>query len=137
MTTISIKEFRKLVPQKEESIHKQFTDWLKLQHPKLIFRTDLGGIRIPIGQAVKYKNLQSSRAYPDVFIAYPCGGFSGLFLELKKDDFKMHKRDGSFLNDHVKEQYAMIVRLNLLGYAAYFATGFEKAKTLTENYLSK
>lgn len=102
----------------DTQLNNQFSDYMKQNHPKIIY------------SPFTHNSLEMS-----AFLAYPCGGFSGLFLELKKEDFKIHKRDGAFVNEHVKEQYAMIVRLNLLGYAAYFACGFEEAKRLTENYL--
>ena len=122
---------------KEKNIHKQVTVYLKLQYPKLIFRTDFSaGARMTIGQAVQHKQLQSGSGYPDLFIAKACKGFHGLFLELKRDVGEVFKKDGSLkAGDHITEQAAMIERLNILGYKALFACGFDHAKRVIDEYL--
>lgn len=96
---------------KEANIHYQVAQYIKIQYPNVIFRTDFAaGIKMTMGQATRHKSLQSGRAYPDLFIAQPKlnlkedGGFiitylghplepptlshtyCGLYLELKQED---------------------------------------------------
>jgi hypothetical protein len=142
-------------PPKESSIHKQVANYLKLQYPNIIFRTDFSaGARMSIGQASIHSGLQSDKSYPDLFIAKPCNGYHGLYLELKRDVSEIFKKDmtlkrkmipiykrlkGVLLRvgeyDHIGEQAKMIQRLNELGYHALFACGFEHAKKAIDEYL--
>lgn len=121
----------------EKNVHRQFTEYLKYQYPKLIFRTDFAaGIKMTIGQAVQHKNLQSDPGFPDVFIAEPRPGYHGLFIELKRSHGDVYKRDGSFVaNRRIQAQARMLERLNRLGYKALFACGFDQAKAEADKYL--
>lgn len=124
---------------KEETIHEQVVKYLKFQYPKILFRTDFAaGIKMTIGQAVKHKKLQQSRAWPDIFVAKPYNGYCGLFLELKRDVSEIFKKDGSLVkNEHIREQAALIKQLNELGYKAMFACGFDHARKAIDEYLKQ
>lgn len=123
---------------KEEDVHSQVAKYLKLQYPKVLFRTDFAaGLRMTIGQAVKHKKIQQGRAWPDLFIAHPAAGYHGLFLELKRDISEIVNKNGSLKNsDHLDEQRAMIAHLNNIGYKAVFACGFDHAKKVIDEYLN-
>lgn len=87
-----------------------------------------------MGQAVRHKRLQYSRAFPDLFIAQPRNGKAGLFLELKARN--IYKKDGTLLaNPHVAEQAEMLAELRIRGYEAQFAVGFDKAREIIDRYL--
>jgi hypothetical protein len=121
----------------EALVHEQVCQYLRLQYPEVMFRTDLGGIRLTIGQAAKVKRLQAGRAFPDLFVAEPCGGFHGLFIELKREGVRVRKADGTLMaNEHIREQNAVIEELTKRGYYATFASGFEQAKAVLDHYLS-
>jgi len=60
---------------------------------------------------------------------------SGLFLELKRAGARLKKRDGSWVNQHVAEQAAVLDNLCEQGYIAQFAVGYEEAVQLIESYL--
>ncbi|HRQ17749.1 MAG TPA: hypothetical protein PL085_11780 [Agriterribacter sp.] len=121
----------------EETLQQSVVRYITLQYPDVIVRSDLSGIKLTIGQAVKVKKLQSSRAFPDVFIAEPKNGYSGLFLELKKSFDEVYKKDGELRNvEHIQEQADMLHRLNCKGYCAMFATGFDDAKNIIDKYLN-
>ena len=60
---------------------------------------------------------------------------AGLFIELKKDGTRLHKKDGSWATDHIAEQAETLQALRDRGYQAYFAVGFEEAKKLIDDYL--
>ncbi len=120
----------------EEQLHQHITDYLRLQYPNILWRTDMGGIRLTPGLRAKAKRVQGVRAWPDLFIAEPRKGKNGLFIELKKEGTHLYKKDGSLVaNAHYHEQAKVLKRLETLGYKAVFAVGFEEAKKLIDNYL--
>lgn len=134
---------RRLTKYNSEAVlHQQVVNYLKLQYPNVLFRTDFAaGIKMTPGQAVKHKKLQAGRAWPDLFIAEPAYktfkyDWCGLFIELKKEGTKIYRRDGELVaNEHIREQAEVLDRLQQLGYKAEFACGFEEAKQIIDEYL--
>jgi len=123
----------------EETIQNQICQYVKVQYPNVLFNTDLSGIKLPMGLAVKVSKLRSSRAFPDLVFYEPrkINGkmYYGLFIELKKDGVKIFKRNGAVVaNGHIKEQIKMITKLSEKGYYACFAIGFDEAKEIIDNY---
>ena len=130
---------------KESDLQVQVADYLRLQYPDVIFRSDFGaGIKLTIGQAAKQARQNGGiKGYPDMFIAAPVFDpddescvVCGLFLELKVKGTRLKKKNGEWANDHIAEQAKMMDRLNKLGYFAAFAVGFDEAKELIDSYLS-
>lgn len=135
------------MPGSEESLHLMVCDYLRLQYPKVLFRTDFAaGTKLSMGQAAKNKRLQSCRAWPDLFVAEPIywweddssQSFDGLFLELKKESTKLFLRDGVTMvaDPHLREQAEVLDELQRRGYQAQFAVGFDEARQLIDSYLS-
>lgn len=132
----STKKPRAKSRKQEESMQKAVCTWLKFQYCDVIFRSDGGGIRLTMGQAMKVKAIQHSRSFPDLFICEARGGYHGLFLELKRKDESVWLRDGALtVNPHIREQYEMIKELRKRGFCADFAVGFDDAKKKINNYL--
>jgi hypothetical protein len=122
--------------QPESTVHSQVCQYLKIQYPKVLFNTDLSGIKLTIGQARKIKALRSGRAWPDLFIVEPNCGLSGLFIELKSPKVKIFKSNGEMVSDpHIREQAAMLKELQGKCYKAVFACGFDEAKRIIDDYL--
>jgi hypothetical protein len=122
--------------QTESKVHSQVCKYLNYQYPKVLFNTDLSGIKLTIGQAKKVKTLRSGRAWPDIFISEPRCGYHGLYLELKAQDVTIVKQNGELVsNEHIQEQYKMMCALESLGYMARFACGFDQAKQIIDEYL--
>jgi len=123
----------------EKEIHLNVCTYLKTQYKKVIFTSDLSGLKLTIGQAVQVKKVRSSNGIPDILIFKPKieDGkiWHGLFIELKKDNVKLFKKDGSFKSEHIKEQFEMRLKLVDLGYFVNFAIGFEDAKKLIDWYM--
>lgn len=152
MPTIAKPKLKK-PKQKEASVHYQVAQYMKLQYPDVIFRTDFAaGIRMTMGQAVKHKSLQSSRAYPDLFVAKvvpsdgiggklsitrPDAGYAGLYIELKRPNTKLKKQNGEWASEHIAEQAEVLEKLRAEGYKAEFAVGFEEAKQIIDEYLKR
>ncbi|HTJ53747.1 MAG TPA: hypothetical protein VL443_30035 [Cyclobacteriaceae bacterium] len=120
--------------KKEESLQIAVSNYLRLQYPNVIFTAESSGLKLTIGQAVKAKKLRSSRGLPDMIILEPRGNYKGLCIELKT--VSPYRKDGKLKTDqHLQEQEELLTRLNAKGYGALFATGFDKAKTIIDEYM--
>jgi len=120
----------------EEKIHKQICDYLKLQYPKVLFNTDMSGLKLPIGQAVKAAKLRSGKGFPDLHIYKPNRHYHGLFLEVKRET--PYKKDGKLKADErAKNQERVMGELRMQGYYADFVWTFDMAKSLIDNYMNK
>lgn len=124
----------------EEELCLQLARWMQLQYPTVPFHFDFGsGTKLNMSQARRQRALNAP-GWPDLFIAYAtfvpntssiCGG---LFLELKRQGTRIKKRDGSWANDHIAEQAAVLDKLAQQGYVAQFAVGFDEATALIDSY---
>jgi len=120
--------------KQEESLHKAVCNFLKLQFPDLIFTSESGGIRLTMGQAVKAKSLRSESKLPDLLVMEPRGGYSGLFIEIKKESVWL--RDGSLSKDkHVQAQGKVLDRLKNKGYYAVFGCGIDGTMSIINTYM--
>lgn len=120
---------------KEYIICKQIATYLRLQYPDVIFRFDMAGLNLSMAQAGMNKVIQCGKGWPDLFIAEPRHPYKGLFLEIKADGVKLHKKDMSFTSPHLEEQNYMMLRLRKRGYSANFVIGFDQAKNEIDMYL--
>lgn len=120
----------------EEQIHKALVDYIDLQYPLLIYRTDGAGLKLPIGQAKKFAAMQKGRAYPDLFIAEARHAFHGFYLEIKAGRGEVYKKNGDLRDSkHIVEQRAMLSALNSRGYFAAFGMGIDHCKDLVDEYM--
>lgn len=150
---------------REHQLYEEIARYMQREHPKVVYRFDIAAdLKLTKGQAVKFKRLHPNRGYPDLFIAYPVFKvptkkenqkaydeygydvgmaqiivehlYAGLYLELKAEGNSPFKKDGSLKKDkHLEEQQAMLEWLRKCRYKAEFATGFEEAKRIIEDYL--
>lgn len=123
--------------RKEENIQIALADFMRWQYPNVVFRSDFAaGIKMSMGQAIKHKRMQHSRAFPDFQICKPMGKYAGLFLELKKSREGVWLKNGQLsTNQHIQEQSAMLKKLGGEGYKAVFACGIEEAINEVKEYL--
>jgi len=141
----------------EYTLQKQLAAYLRLQYPRVLFRSDAAGLNLSKAQAGMNKAIQYGRGWPDLFIAEPMlrDGkmlYAGLFLELKaegtpiirsKDASKPLKgeavlrRKGDFFDAHIQEQAEMLLKLAGRGYLCKFAVGFNQAKAFIDAYLDE
>lgn len=118
---------------KEEIIHHQVCQYIRMQYPDVIFTSEPSGLKLPIGLAVKLKRLRSGSKLPDLWILERRGNFGGLFIELKADN--IYNKKGGFASPHIADQAKVLDRLRAKGYAATFAIGFDDAKKEIDMYM--
>jgi hypothetical protein len=127
----------------EESIQRQVCQYLRLQYPHVIFRSDYAsGLHLTAHQARLHAAMQSGRAWPDLFVYHPrkVDGqqYAGLALELKKEGTVITLKNGNMTaNLHIREQAAMLDELSKRGYWADFAVGFDDAINKIDHYMGK
>jgi hypothetical protein len=113
--------------------------WLDVYYPHAYYRSDLGGIRLTKGLAIKAKNIQKHRGHPDFAIYEPSGKFPCLILELKIDESDVFlKRGGIPSGDkgtHLLEQVAMILMLRERGFAVDLTIGQQQTEQMIGRYL--
>lgn len=135
--------FKKNTKVKESKIQVEVCEYLKDNYPDVIFQCDLAS-GMNLGKHIGGMNarLRSSRGLPDLFIAKTKHlnntiWWSGLFIELKRDGSSPYLKNGKLSsNPHVKEQAAILKRLEEQGYKAVFATGAKEAIEIIDEYLS-
>jgi hypothetical protein len=120
----------------EAQIHEAVCNYIKLQYPKVMFNSDMSGVKLTKLQAVRAAKLRSSKGFPDLVIYESRGKFKALFIELKKDRDELFCKDGLFRKtEHIANQRIMLNRLSELGYEAVFACGFDEVKDIIDEYL--
>ena len=121
---------------KEEAVHIAICDYIRAKYPYAIFTSESSGIRVFWKQAKALKRMRSSAGLPDIMIFEPRKSYYGLFLEVKREDFSVYKKDGGLVsNAHIQEQENILFRLKQRGYMAEFVRGFDDAKAIIDYYL--
>lgn len=101
--------------------------WFRLQYSKwafLLFAIPNGGKRNAI-TAAKLKAEGVVAGVPDLFLAIPCGGYSGLFIEMKNG------KKGRLS----ESQESMIKELRAVGYRVEICRDFECFCSAVGDYL--
>ena len=57
-----------------------FMEYMDLQYPNIMVTGNLGGIRLPIGLAVKAKKMGRNKDFPDIEIHASRGNHCGLYI---------------------------------------------------------
>ncbi len=121
---------------KESDIYKELA--IYLLRKKLLYRFDIAAdIKLTKGQAKKVKaTFKHRRGYPDLFILEPVYGYSGLFLEIKKEYSDAFKLDGGLKKSvHLEEQDAYHKSLRSRGYCVEWGLGLKDCVEKIEKYL--
>lgn len=121
----------------EYTLYKQLATYLRYQYRNILYHFDPTGLNLSKAQSGMLKAIQNHRGYPDLVIYEPRNGYHGLFIELKRDGERIHKRDGSTATEHIAEQLDCLQELRIRGYKAEIAVGFEEAKNLIDEYLKQ
>lgn len=117
--------------------HSMICSYMRTNFPHVVFLSDASGIKMTMGQAIKWKGMRSGNGIPDLIILQPSKQYYGLMIELKKTGEKIYKKDGSLKTDHLKEQATVLSILRIKGYKAEFAIGFTQARDLIIEYMKQ
>lgn len=121
----------------EYRLQKQISTYIRRQYPEVMFRADLGGTYMTVGQRNKMLALQDGRKWPDLYIFEPKGGYHGLIIEIKKNISALYKADGiTYKSKHIVRQAETLALLREKGYLALFGYEFEGIKKLIDEYLA-
>ena len=102
----------------------------------MLYVSDMAGINIggmygALNSAVQKPNFKKL----DITIFEPCGGYHGLFIELKQESPYTNK--GKLKqNAHLQSQASSMEKLRAKGYACHFAWTFEQVQQIVTNYLN-
>lgn len=126
-TSIALKRPRK--HPREDVEHEQVMSWARIQKFRggkvatFIHHSPNGGKRSKT-EAARFKRMGTQAGFPDLFCYVPCGGYHGLFIELKAHDGKLSPM-----------QKIMLAKLEEEGYCCKVCYGFEQAKREICKYL--
>lgn len=101
-------------------------DWLRAQHPNIAQHTLHIGNERKASYYAGYimKRMGVLKGASDLFMAWPSGGFHGLFIEVK-----------SKIGRPSAEQKAFLQRMKDVGYRAEICYGAEEVISTMKNYL--
>ena len=125
-------------PITEATIYVKLARYFAIMHPKVIYRFDFAaGLKMTKGQAMKHKQLNPHKGYPDLFILESRGKFHGMFLEIKREGESPYLKNSDVLkqNEHSLVQADTLDRLRKRGYYAKFAVGLDECINLIDEYL--
>lgn len=120
---------------KEIQEHELICEYLRTKYPDVIFLSDASGLKMTIGQAVKWAKLKSHKGIPDILILAPRKGYHGLMIELKKTGTKIQKKNGEWKDEHITQQAYVLSRLESEGYLSGFCIGYDDAIQTIDDYL--
>ena len=122
--------------QPEYHLQVAICQWLRIQHPKVLFLSDtIASVHLTDQQANRNKAIQKEHfKCPDLIILHPKGEFHGLFIELKVEI--PFKKNGELKSsEHLQGQQSTIDDLNKRGYFACFSWGFDMTVNIINSYL--
>ena len=123
--------------QPEYQLQVAISNYISIQYPKVLFLSDtVASLKLTIPQSLRNSKIQKKGfKTPDILILQPNVNYHGLFIELKVDT--PFKKNGDLKkSEHLEAQQKSINDLNRLGYYATFSWGFEKTKSIIDDYLN-
>lgn len=121
----------------ELDIHLALCRYIKIKDSKVLFSTNYAaGLKLTARQASIQSKLQSHRGAPDLIIYEPRRGYVGLAIELKRENTRLIKKDGSPASEHIKEQDEYLEELRQRGWEACFCIGLDDAINTVNEYMS-
>ena len=126
----------KIKRETEEQIQLQVCAYIRAKYPDVIFTSDASGLKLPIGQAVKWSKMKSARGIPDLILLEPRGIYKGLCIELKRSRDELYQKNGEQRDSkHINEQFDMLTKLGYKGYWTQFSCGYDAAVSVVDIYM--
>ena len=121
----------------EESEQICVVNYIRIKYPNTLFNISPVNCINP-RQGMKNKSMGAQKGCPDLMIFQPNKQYSGLFIELKREekrDFegKIYQKCGILS----KEQIEYISRLNIAGYKAVVCYGSQNAIDCIDKYFKE
>lgn len=129
---------------REDSEQAALVEWAKLERiPKFtvlrvgdfLFAIPNGGKR-GIREAARFKKLGVKPGVADLFFAYPCGEYAGLWIEMKKPRLAFRSL-GEAKRSVSPEQQAFLDNMRWAGYETAVCYGCAEAINIITSYLHK
>lgn len=123
---------------KEDILQRQVIEYLELKYKVTPICMGTEGKKSAF-ERFKFKWMGGRKGVSDLFIPVPTGLFNGLFIELKKEDAKIFKKDGSLYasnKEHHQRQIDFINEMSSRGYMAALCIGFDATKQVIDHYFS-
>ena len=119
----------------EYIICKQIAIYLRLQYPNILYHFDYAGLNHSKAQAGMMKAIQGDRGFPDLIIIAIRNNYSGMAMEIKKEGTKLNKKNGDWINEHIKQQADILNKLRSNLFYTCFGIGFDDCKKQIDDYL--
>lgn len=126
-----LKDVRYLLP--EQQVQITLVRYIKYQYPevaKYIVKIDNEAKLTKTGHIIRNK-MGLHKGASDLFIAYPIGKYHGMWLEIKREGFKLTASNRL----HTTNQINFINKMREVGYYSAMAAGFDECKMHIDNYL--
>ncbi len=119
-----------------------------LKDMKIIFRFDIADMKLTQPQAMRQQKIQmKQRGYPDLFLCEPRGKYHGMYIEVKKSESEVFKKDGGYkqkkvykngvaIYDHIQEQVKCQDMLRKKGYHVVWGFGYVDSMKKIHEYLN-
>jgi hypothetical protein len=122
---------KKLYP--ETLTQKAIVHWFRLQYPGIrdhLIKIGNGGKKTPQGHILSAAMGEVVGA-SDLFLAIPCGGYAGLWIEVKPEKFKLVPSNKA----HVERQMNFLYNMEEVGYAGELVIGSKAGIEVIKGYM--
>ncbi len=121
---------------RHDVIQIELCRYIAHRYPKELFNSDMSGVRLSKRQAIKAMKMRKKRGHPDFTMYSPRGSFVGLMLEIKPEQERIYKRDGSLRkSQHLAEQAEYGNDLRMRGWCFMFAVGLDDAIRKVDSFM--
>lgn len=123
--------YKNLLP--EQKVQIEIVKYIKYQFPvasKYIIKIDNEAKLTKTGHIIRNK-MGLHKGASDLFIAWPVEPYHGMWLEIKRDDFKLTSSN----KIHTTNQLNFISKMREVGYYGAMAAGFDECRMHIDNYL--
>lgn len=123
--------------EKEADLQTRICNYLRMNYPKVEFRTDKDG-QFAYRSQLRYKKAHAGkRGFPDIIISEPNKEYKGLVIELKREGAKIFRMDGSIRkNWHLEDQQYWLDWFKTLGCYSTFSIGYDQTVDIINKYLN-
>ena len=126
----------------ETALYENIARHLNTHCPAVRYHFDLSGVNNPSKISRSLYSRLNGRSWPDLHVAVAAFApgttnvYYGLFLEVKKEGERLRKRNGQWVNEHVREQAATLEKLQQEGYVGQFGVGLEECIQIIDSYMA-